>query len=140
MLLVGSGVAIILYNLEDNIVFFYPPSKILELQQAEAVEKQGRVGSVRHYYNGKDFSQILQKEIRVGGLVKNRSVARLAGGITEFILTDNVADIKIIYKGILPALFREGQGIVARGKFANGTMIANQLLTKHDENYRPPSS
>lgn len=140
MLLVASGIGIILYNLEDNIVFFYPPSKILELQRAEGEEKHSEARHVLHQYNGKGLSQILQKEIRVGGLVKAGSIRNLGSGVTEFVLTDNIADIKITYKGILPALFREGQGIVAKGKLANSVLVASELLTKHDENYRPPNS
>lgn len=105
------GVYIILYNLEENITFFYPPSKIHETK--------------------------IGQEFRVGGLVKLGSIEKSAPDKINFIITDNVKDLKISYQGLLPALFREQQGIVAVGKLANTTFIARELLTKHDENYFP---
>ena len=76
---------------------------------------------------------------RVGGLVKKGSVATLQDGITKrFDVTDCEYDVTIQYTGILPDLFREGQAIIITGKFENNnTMIANQVLAKHDENYVP---
>ncbi|MCL4131291.1 UNVERIFIED_CONTAM: hypothetical protein GTU68_014950 [Idotea baltica] len=76
---------------------------------------------------------------RIGGLVKKGSVSTLGDGITKrFAVTDCEHDVTIQYTGILPDLFREGQAIVANGKFDNSdTMIANQVLAKHDENYVP---
>lgn len=106
------GVYIILYNLEDNITFFYPPSKINEVK--------------------------LGQEFRVGGLVKLGSIEKISADKIEFIITDHIQDIKISYQGVLPALFRENQGIVAVGKISDNIFIARQLLTKHDENYSPP--
>ncbi|MGX6960694.1 MAG: cytochrome c maturation protein CcmE [Rickettsia endosymbiont of Pentastiridius leporinus] len=107
------GISIILYNLEQNIVFFLPPSKINEIEQG--------------------------KELRVGGIVKADSVNKIAADKISFVITDNIKDLEILYQGVLPALFRERQGIIAIGKLSDGKFIAWQLLAKHDENYRPPN-
>lgn len=107
------GISIILYNLEKNIVFFLPPSKINEIEQG--------------------------KELRVGGLVKIDSINKIAADKISFVITDNIKDLEILYQGVLPALFREGQGIIAIGQLSDEKFIARQLLAKHDENYRPPS-
>ena len=78
--------------------------------------------------------------IRVGGLVTNGSVQRQADGLTvQFDITDNAETIKVQYTGILPDLFREGQGIVAHGRLQNRNFfVADEVLAKHDENYMPP--
>ncbi|WP_341756192.1 MULTISPECIES: cytochrome c maturation protein CcmE [unclassified Candidatus Tisiphia] len=106
-----GGIYMILYNLEDNIVFFYPPSKINELK--------------------------LGKEFRVGGLVKIGSIKKITADKVNFVITDDIKDLEISYQGVLPALFREKQGIVAVGKISGSLFIARELLTKHDENYSP---
>lgn len=116
------GIFIILYNLENNITFFYPPSKIPNL-------------ATNH-------------SIRIGGLVKRGSIIKYSANNIEFIVTDNIAEVVIVYNGILPALFREEQGVVAEGRFDNTKLqpkttdkfIATELLTKHDENYMPPTT
>ena len=85
------------------------------------------------------------KSFRVGGLVENDSVKR-DGMIVNFSVTDNLESIDVIYEGILPDLFREGQGVVASGIIenkcvrwtCNNTFIASEVLAKHDENYMPP--
>ena len=85
------------------------------------------------------------KSFRVGGLVENDSVKR-NGMIVNFSVTDNLESIDVIYEGILPDLFREGQGVVASGSIVNkcvgavceNTFIATEVLAKHDENYMPP--
>lgn len=110
---VAFGISLILYNLETSIVFFVPPSKINEVEQ--------------------------KKELKVGGLVKADSVHKIAADKISFVITDNIKDLEILYQGVLPALFREQQGIIAIGKLADGKFIARQLLAKHDENYRPPN-
>ena len=112
----SSGIYIILLNFNDNIVFFYPPSEISKI---------------------KDQS----RKVRVGGIVKNGSIINNASQIS-FILTDYMNELSVTYQGLLPALFREGQGIVAEGKLSNDrkSFIAAKLLAKHDENYRPPSN
>ncbi|WP_341790241.1 cytochrome c maturation protein CcmE [Rickettsia endosymbiont of Polydrusus tereticollis] len=113
LFLAASGIYIILYNLEKNIIFFLPPSKINEIDNT--------------------------KEFRVGGLVKVDSINKIEADKISFIITDNIKDLEIFYKGVLPALFRENQGIIAIGKLSNNKFIARQLLTKHDENYYPPT-
>ena len=109
------GVYIILSNLNDNIVFFYPPSEIAKIRS-----KTGKV--------------------RVGGLVKKDSIIKLSDKKILFTITDHLADLQVEYQGILPALFRENQGIVAEGILILNTTTfkASKLLTKHDENYMPP--
>lgn len=109
------GVYIILSNLNDNIVFFYPPSEISKIQPKT-------------------------EKVRVGGLVKKDSIIKLSDKKILFTITDHLADLQIEYEGILPTLFRENQGIVAEGVLTlNAAMFkASKLLAKHDENYMPP--
>jgi cytochrome c-type biogenesis protein CcmE len=80
------------------------------------------------------------RAIRVGGLVTTGSVQRQEDGLTvTFDITDNADTITVQYTGILPDLFREGQGIVALGKLQGSNLfIADEVLAKHDENYMPP--
>jgi len=80
------------------------------------------------------------KLFRIGGLVVEGSVNRFNDGVTtEFDLTDTAGTVTVRYKGLLPDLFREGQGIVAQGKLnAEGIVVAQEVLAKHDENYMPP--
>lgn len=112
--LCSIGVYFILSNLNDNIVFFYPPSEISKIEN-----NRGKV--------------------RVGGIVKNGSITRETDNKIRFIITDYSEELEIIYQGILPALFREGQGIVAEGNFKlPKSFLAIKLLAKHDENYMPP--
>ncbi|MBL8403918.1 MAG: cytochrome c maturation protein CcmE [Dechloromonas sp.] len=82
------------------------------------------------------------KPFRIGGLVKEDSVAREADGVTiRFVVTDTAKDITVNYKGILPDLFKEGKGVVAQGKMTEaGTFSASEVLAKHDENYMPPEA
>ncbi len=112
--LITIGLYFILYAFSDKIVFFYTPS---ELHKAN-----------------------LDKEIKIGGLVQKDSIKKIAENSYQFILTDNNASIIINYEGLLPSLFHENQGVVAKGKlFHNKTiLLANQLLIKHDEKYKPP--
>lgn len=110
------GLWLILKNFNQNIVFFYTPT---------------------------EFKQQLihDNKVRVGGLVVKDSIVKLDDGITtEFVITDNTNDLLISYTGILPNLFREGQGIVAKGKLVDEVFIASELLAKHDENYMPPAA
>ncbi|MCZ6884267.1 MAG: cytochrome c maturation protein CcmE, partial [Rickettsia endosymbiont of Ixodes ricinus] len=69
--------------------------------------------------------------------VKTDSINKIAADKISFVITDNIKDLEILYQGVLPALFREGQGIIAIGQLSDGKFIARQLLAKHDENYRP---
>jgi cytochrome c-type biogenesis protein CcmE len=83
------------------------------------------------------------KAFRIGGMVKEGSVKREADGVTvAFIVTDTEKDLPVAYKGILPDLFKEGKGVVAQGKLADGgtRFIASEVLAKHDENYMPPEA
>jgi len=112
--IVASGVAISLYFASDNIVFFIKPSEL----------------KLEH----------LGKNIRIGGLVSKGSIEKMRDRTIKFDITDDIATITIIYQGIVPTLFREGQGVVAEGVIGemDGRFIAEKLLTKHDENYKPP--
>lgn len=108
-------VSFILSNFKDNIVFFYSPSEI------EKISNQNSA-------------------IRVGGMIKQNSIIKLDALNTKFIITDYKNDLTINYRGILPDLFREDQGVVAKGKFNQiiNEFDSNELLVKHDENYMPP--
>ncbi len=113
---VGVGIALALSAFNDNLMFFYSPS--------EVVAGGAPAGH----------------PIRIGGLVTNGSVKRQEDGLTvRFDVTDNAETVTVEYTGILPDLFREGQGIVARGKLdVSGVFVAEEVLAKHDENYMPP--
>jgi cytochrome c-type biogenesis protein CcmE len=117
-ILVGMAVAaaLILTAFEKNLMYFYSPTQIIA----------GEAPSERAF--------------RIGGLVLNDSVERDPNSLqVSFILTDTINEITVIYEGILPDLFREGQGIVANGKLEAGNIfIAEEVLAKHDENYMPP--
>ena len=110
------AVGLVLNAFEDNLVFFYSPSDL-----AEKAVPDGR-------------------RFRLGGLVEEGSVKRLEDGLTiEFVITDLAATVPVSYRGPLPDLFREGQGVVTEGKMAaGGIFIADNVLAKHDENYMPP--
>ena len=97
-----------------NLMYFYTPSDVVE----------GRAPA--------------QARMRLGGLVEKGSVARGEGLVVSFTLADCVKKIPVRYEGILPDLFREGQGIVATGHVDHGTFVAEEVLAKHDENYMPP--
>ncbi len=115
---VGAGVYMMLSAFNDNLVFFYSP-----MQVAAKEAPQGRT-------------------FRMGGMVEEGSVKRLADGVTvTFGITDTAAVIKTEYKGILPDLFKEGKGVVAQGKLdERGVFVASEVLAKHDENYMPPEA
>ena len=118
VLLVGFGAAtgLALFAFQNNLLYFYSPSQIAS-------------GEVE---TGQMF--------RLGGLVVEGSVERESDGITtQFELTDTAGSITVSYTGLLPDLFREGQGIVAQGKInPQGVFVAQEVLAKHDENYMPP--
>ncbi len=104
----------ILNNFRDNLEFFYSPT--------EVIQKNISTDTI----------------FRIGGLVVEGTIIK-NNDITEFTLTDNDNIVKVKFKGILPALFHAGQGIVAHGRLdADGTFIADNLLAKHDERYMPP--
>ncbi len=112
----GTGVSLVLMALNENINLFYTPSQVVA----------GEVPDGEHF--------------RIGGMVTNGSLEKVGGALTvNFKLNDSVKEVQLEYSGILPDLFREGQGIVAEGKLnEEGVFIADQVLAKHDENYMPP--
>jgi cytochrome c-type biogenesis protein CcmE len=114
LLLVGGATALVLAALSDSIAFFVTPSEIAS----------GKVDEGRRF--------------RIGGLVVAGSVERGGGQEVRFTLTDTAAEVKVVYAGILPDLFREGQGIVAQGMLRpDGVFAADEVLAKHDESYMP---
>ena len=111
---IGAAGGIALYALRDNIVFFYSPT--------EAAQKALAAGA----------------RLRVGGLVKADSLIKLSGDSVTFVVTDGTNEMTVAYQGLLPDLFREGQGVVAEGVLeAPGQMRADTILAKHDERYMP---
>ena len=113
---VGFTVAalFVLNAFRSNLVFFYSPSEVLAGEAPRA------------------------QRFRVGGLVEQGSVKK-SGMIADFIVTDMNAKISVHFEGILPDLFREGQGVIAQGRLmANNRFVADEILAKHDENYMPP--
>ena len=116
VLTLGLATKLILMALEDNIVYFYTPNDLIE-----------KFGD----------TQNIQNKIRIGGLVLERSIKK-EGEKTIFMITDRKKEVRVVFDGPLPDLFREGQGIVAEGMFQNNNFIASEVLAKHDENYMPP--
>lgn len=112
----GIAAALVLSAFQSNLVFFYSPTQV---KANEAPQN---------------------KTFRLGGLVKEGSVQRQEDGLTvNFLVTDNAETIQVTYKGILPDLFKEGQGVVAQGKInEGGGFTATEVLAKHDETYMPP--
>lgn len=106
--------ALVLFGLSGSISFFMTPAQIIA-------------------------SPVTDREIRLGGMVQENSIER-TGENVRFIVHDTTASLPVIYKGVLPDLFREGQGIVVYGRYdaATQSFIAAQVLAKHDENYMPP--
>ena len=110
----GLAATLVLVALRDEIVFFYSPSEI--------VSKYVRPGT----------------RLRLGGLVAPGSLAHASTGDVSFAVTDKSSTIRVVYRGLLPDLFREGQGVVAEGVLtAPGSFTADNVLAKHDENYMP---
>lgn len=118
ILLIGfsSATALGVYALQKNKTYFHTPAEVA-------------AGNVQQ-----------DQLFRIGGLVVEGSVKRFNDGVTtDFDLTDTDGTVTVRYKGLLPDLFREGQGIVAQGKLnADGIIVAQEVLAKHDENYMPP--
>jgi cytochrome c-type biogenesis protein CcmE len=111
---IGLAAGLVLYALSDTITFFHTPSDL-----AETGVKPGQ-------------------RIRLGGMVEDGSVKKGPGTMTSFTVTDQIGSITVSYNGILPDLFREGQGVVTEGKLQeDGTFMADTVLAKHDENYMP---
>ena len=116
---IAASIYLILWALRDNIVFFYSPS---EIQQK---------------INLKEINEM--SKLRLGGMVKESSIKQLNDGSINFIITDFDREMVVFYKGIIPDLFKEQQGVIAEGSINNeGIFVANSILAKHDENYMPP--
>ncbi len=115
VLLLGSALIIFLglKAFNENILYFYSPNDV----------KQGKIP--------------LNKSFRIGGMVVNNSLVR-QGLTSKFKITDTLDTILVTHTGILPDLFREGQGIIATGVIKDNVFIAKEVLAKHDENYMPP--
>ncbi len=114
LLCLGVATSLVLTAFEDSIVFFYSPTDIAE-KGLEA-----------------------DRYVRIGGLVEEGSVERHPGNRIKFVVTDFSNRIPVTYSGILPDLFREGQGVVAEGKLdGDQIFVAQEILAKHDENYMP---
>ena len=110
----GAAAALVLTALNDNIVFFYSPSQLAEKKPAP------------------------DRRLRIGGLVEQGSVKK-EGTEVRFKVTDLKQSVSVVYRGILPDLFREGRGVIAEGSLdSNGVFTAREVLAKHDENYMPP--
>ena len=109
----GLAAGLMLFALRDNIVFFYTPSELAEKQVASGAR------------------------LRIGGLVKEGSVVK-SGRDVSFAVTDKTRDLSVSYTGLLPDLFREGQGVVVDGVLQpDGAFRADSVLAKHDERYMP---
>jgi cytochrome c-type biogenesis protein CcmE len=111
----AGGAALVLTALKDNVLYFYSPSDVQTKHVAEGVA------------------------FRIGGLVAKGSVVRGPAADVRFVVTDGRASVPVEYRGVLPDLFREGQGVVALGALGEGGIFtASEVLAKHDERYMPP--
>ena len=116
LVMLGAALLLILFNTKQNIVFFYTPSELIENKITSGVK------------------------VRIGGYVKKSSIKKKSINSYEFKITDNKNEILIFYNGILPDLFREGQGTVIEGSINDqNTVNASKVYAKHDENYMPAS-
>ena len=114
-IMISVALTLILKTFNQNLVFFYSPSDLVEKSIPPT------------------------QMIRVGGLVESGSISHPAPDVITFTITDTKTSLRISYKGLIPTLFREGQGVIAEGKLQpDGSISASQILAKHDENYMPP--
>jgi cytochrome c-type biogenesis protein CcmE len=121
------GLLLVISNFRDSLVFFYTPEEIFnEIENANKI-------------NNKINNKILGKNIRVGGLVKEKSLKRIDALTVEFVITDYKKDLIIEHIGIVPDLFRDNQGVVAKGIYDSkkNKFFSRELLIKHDEKYVP---
>jgi len=116
LLVAGAGAAALIVGaLKDNVLYFYSPSDV----------------AAKHVAPGVAF--------RIGGLVEKASVKHGSGADVHFVVTDGKGEVAVDYNGVLPALFREGQGVIALGALNEaGRFDASEVLAKHDEKYMPP--
>jgi len=114
----GMAVGLVLYALKNNVSLYFTPTQVFNKEAPQ----------------GRSF--------RIGGLVEAGSVKREGDGLTvHFSVTDTLRSMPVVYKGILPDLFKEGKGVVAQGKLeGNNVFRAEEVLAKHDENYMPPEA
>lgn len=112
MLVLGAAAALVLTAISDSLVYFYSPSDIVTQRIPEG------------------------RRMRIGGLVENDSLVK-DGKTVTFKVTDVANAVPVSYTGVLPDLFREGQGVVVEGRLDKGVFVANEVLAKHDENYMP---
>lgn len=114
----GIAAALVLNAFESNLVFFFSPTQVAANEAPK------------------------NRSFRIGGLVEQGSVKRQSDGVTvQFVVTDTAKTIPVVYKGILPDLFKEGKGVVTQGKLGqDGVFRADEVLAKHDENYMPPEA
>jgi cytochrome c-type biogenesis protein CcmE len=112
---VAAATAVALKAFDNNLLYFYDPSQV-----AAGMAPPG-------------------KTFRVGGMVTKGSLKRSPGSLeVRFVLSDYAHDVTVSYTGLLPDLFREGQGIIAHGQLRDGVFVADEVLAKHDEKYMPP--
>jgi cytochrome c-type biogenesis protein CcmE len=118
VVVLGVASALVLSAFNRNLVFFFTPSQVASKEAP------------------------LDRTFRIGGLVEPGSVKRQQDGVTvQFVVTDTAKSLTVVYRGILPDLFREGKGVVTQGRLnPDGTFTANEVLAKHDENYMPPEA
>ena len=116
--ILGMVATLVLNAFQSNLVFFFSPTQV----------------AAGEAFKGKSF--------RIGGMVREGSLQRQPDGISmRFVVTDTDQDMPVVYKGILPDLFREGKGVVAQGRIGDdGVFAATEVLAKHDENYMPPEA
>jgi len=114
----ATATALVLNAFRSNLVFFFSPTQVLAHEAPMA------------------------RSFRLGGLVVPGSLRREGDGLTiRFIVTDTARNVPVVYRGLLPDLFREGKGVVANGKLlGDGVFAATEVLAKHDENYMPPEA
>ena len=115
-LLLATASALVLTAFEDSIVFFHTPTDIATKKDLQS-----------------------DRRLRLGGIVREKSWSKKSDGLThDFVVTDLTHEIRVAYKGIIPDLFREGQGVVVEGRLLpDGNFRADEVLAKHDENYMP---
>ena len=111
--LLAASTALVGYAMRDGISFFRSPSQVAEAPPAPS------------------------EVFRIGGLVENGTLVRGQGTQVRFLVTDGGASVPVVYEGVLPDLFGEGEGMVGTGRYVDGTFVATEILARHDETYMP---
>lgn len=117
LVVMALALGFMLRTFNDNLVFFFTPTQWHEKSADPAFDTT--------------------RPIRIGGLVEQGSLRHDADGTLHFVITDLTNTLPVTYRGLVPSLFREGQGVVAQGQMQNGHFTASTILAKHDENYMP---